>query len=72
MVSPQFQQELIMPKTKLEDAKREAVELNEQELNLASGGSGIGDFLHRLGFAAGCILGGNELTVKGDQLQCKI
>jgi hypothetical protein len=61
-----------MPKTKLEDARREVVELNERELDLASGGSAIGDFLHRLGFAVGCILDGNTLTVKGDQLQCKI
>ena len=61
-----------MTKTKLEDAKPEVIELSARELNLASGGSAIGDFLHRLGFAVGCILDGNTLTVKGDQLQCKI
>ncbi|MBR0797262.1 hypothetical protein JQ615_17870 [Bradyrhizobium jicamae] len=63
-----------MTKLDMEYAARGNVdnaELDEKQLELVSG-SGIGDLLHRLGFAAGCILGGGELSVHGDQLHCKV
>lgn len=61
-----------MTKINLEYAKREVVELNDQELDLVSGGDhSLGDTIHRILFGLGCILGGGTLTVKGDQLQCR-
>jgi hypothetical protein len=45
--------------------------LDDKDLELVSGGAhSLGDTLHRLGFALGCVLSGQTLTVKGDQLQC--
>jgi hypothetical protein len=45
--------------------------LDDTDLELVSGGAhSLGDTLHRLWFAASCVLGGQTLTVKGDQLQC--
>ena len=46
-------------------------ELSVNDLELVSGGD-LATAVHRLGFALGCILGGNTLTIKGDQLQCKL
>jgi hypothetical protein len=46
--------------------------LDDKDLELVSGGEySLGDALHRLGFAIGCVLGGGTLTVKGEQLQCR-
>lgn len=57
----------------VEYAKRGNIELDEQELELVSGGDhSLGDTIDQFLFAAGCILSGNTLSVKGDQLQCKI
>ena len=45
--------------------------LDDKDLELVSGGAhSLGDTLHRLWFAASCVLSGQTLTVKGDQLQC--
>jgi len=32
----------------------------------------LGDIIHRLLFAADCVLSGNTLSVKGDQLHCTL
>jgi hypothetical protein len=46
--------------------------LDDNDLEIVSGGAhSLGDTLHRLFFAAECVLGGGTLTVKGDQLQCR-
>jgi hypothetical protein len=44
--------------------------LDDTDLELVSGGRTIFESLHRLWFAASCVLGGQTLDVKGDQLQC--
>lgn len=54
------------------NTKSNTTKLNDTDLELVSGGAhSLGDALHRLGFAIGCVLGGGTLTVKGDQLQCR-
>ena len=46
--------------------------LDDTDLELVSGGERtLYENLHRLWFAASCVLGGSTLTVKGDQLQCR-
>ena len=45
--------------------------LDDTDLELVSGGERtLYENLHRLWFAASCVLSGKTLTVKGDQLQC--
>lgn len=45
--------------------------LDDKDLELVSAGArSLGDSLHRLWFAVGCVLSGQTLTVKDDQLQC--
>jgi hypothetical protein len=63
-----------MSKINLEYVKRDEIEqLGDEDLDLASGGArSLGDMIHRLLFAANCVLSGNSLTVKGDQLQCTL
>jgi hypothetical protein len=66
--------ERIMSKINLEYVKRDdIVQLSEEDLELASGGMrSLGDVIHRLLFAADCVLSGNTLSVKGDQLHCTL
>jgi hypothetical protein len=53
------------------NAEAKTTDLNDTDLELVSGGAhSLGDTLHRLWFAASCVLSGQTLTVKGDQLQC--
>ncbi|MBR1152059.1 MULTISPECIES: hypothetical protein [unclassified Bradyrhizobium] len=45
--------------------------LDDTDLELVSGGERtLYENLHRLWFAASCVLSGSTLTVKGDQLHC--
>ena len=54
------------------NTETKTTELNDTDLELVNGGArSLGDVLHRLGFAIGCVLDGGTLTVKGDQLQCR-
>jgi hypothetical protein len=50
---------------------RENTALDDTDLELVSGGERtLFENLHRLWFAATCVISGNTLEVKGDQLQC--
>lgn len=49
----------------------ESKTIDDKALELVTGGERtILENLHRLVFAVSCVLDGNKLTVKGDQLQC--
>jgi len=56
--------------TKL-NTESSTINLDDKDLELVSGGERtLYENLHRLWFAASCVLGGGTLDVKGDQLQC--
>jgi hypothetical protein len=64
---------MIMATLNSEYVKRDDIELNEDELEFVSGGMrSLGDVIHRLLFAADCVLSGNTLSVVGDQLHCRM
>ena len=47
--------------------------LDDKDLELVTGGERtLAENIDRILFAVGCVLGGKELTVKGDQLTCHI
>lgn len=55
-----------------QDRTPEVRELTKNETEEISGGRTLFEELHRIWFAAKCIADGNQLTVKGDQLQCRL